>query len=133
VATSTPDQPQPATACIVQQLIGPGTPAAFDLNAVCSGFVFGCHGVPLLTGGGYGLVIGADVYSRILDPRPADRRACSATVPVPPCWARCRPGTVCWTPGWSATRPAWADRSAAGGSRLPASAETLAPATTTSG
>ena len=73
VATSTPDQPQPATACRVQNLIGARNAAAFDLNAVCSGFVFGLATVSgLLHGHGYGLVIGADVYSRILDR--ADRR-----------------------------------------------------------
>lgn len=73
VATSTPDQPQPPTACLVADLIGARRAAAFDLNAVCSGFVFGLATVSrLLGGGGYGLVIGADVYSRILDP--TDRR-----------------------------------------------------------
>lgn len=75
VATSTPDQPQPATACIVQDLIGACRAAAFDVNAVCSGFVFGLASAARMLagdGGGYGLVIGADVYSRILDP--TDRR-----------------------------------------------------------
>jgi 3-oxoacyl-[acyl-carrier-protein] synthase-3 len=73
VATSTPDQPQPATACIVQDIVGARHAAAFDLNAVCSGFVFGLATASrLLADGGYGLVIGADVYSRILDP--TDRR-----------------------------------------------------------
>lgn len=75
VATSTPDQPQPATACIVQDLIGARQAAAFDVNAVCSGFVFGLASAARILagdGGGYGLVIGADVYSRILDP--TDRR-----------------------------------------------------------
>lgn len=70
VATSTPDRPQPPTAAYVQQLLGANA-AAFDINAVCSGFVFAsavAH--PLVrASGGYGLVIGADVYSRILDPR----------------------------------------------------------------
>jgi acetoacetyl-CoA synthase len=73
VATSTPDQPQPATACFVQDLIGARRAACFDLNAVCSGFLFGLASTARLLGGeGYGLVVGADVYSRILDP--ADRR-----------------------------------------------------------
>ncbi|HEY1969684.1 MAG TPA: ketoacyl-ACP synthase III [Pseudonocardia sp.] len=73
VATSTPDQPQPATACFVQDLIGARHSAAFDLNAVCSGFLFGLATTGRLLGGaGYGLVVGADIYSRILDP--ADRR-----------------------------------------------------------
>jgi 3-oxoacyl-[acyl-carrier-protein] synthase-3 len=73
VATSSPDQPQPATACIVADLLGARNVAAFDLNAVCSGFLFALATVSrLLDRGGYGLVIGADVYSRMLDP--TDRR-----------------------------------------------------------
>ncbi|MCZ9342504.1 3-oxoacyl-ACP synthase, partial [Streptomyces sp. TRM76130] len=40
VATSTPDHPQPATANLVQHLLGAENAAAFDLNAVCSGFVY---------------------------------------------------------------------------------------------
>lgn len=78
VATSTPDHPQPATACLVQQRIGARAAAAFDINSVCSGFVFALVAAARLlsaTPDGpvpYGLVIGADVYSRIIDP--TDRR-----------------------------------------------------------
>ncbi|MFI9161972.1 3-oxoacyl-ACP synthase III family protein [Kitasatospora aureofaciens] len=73
VATSTPDHPQPATAAIVQDLIGAEQAAAFDLNSVCSGFVFALHTAHrLIADGGHALVIGADVYSRIIDP--TDRR-----------------------------------------------------------
>lgn len=74
VATSTPDRPQPPTAAYVQQRLGAADAAAFDLNAVCSGFVFALATVEamLARSGGHALVIGADVYSRILDP--ADRR-----------------------------------------------------------
>jgi len=77
VATSTPDSPQPPTACVVADGLGvrPGT-AAFDINAVCSGFVFALVTAERLLRGGDGhihaLVIGADIYSRILDP--TDRR-----------------------------------------------------------
>lgn len=76
VATSTPDSPQPPTATAVAEMVG-ATPdtAAFDLNAVCSGFVFALSVIQRAlsaSGGGYALVIGADVYSRVLDP--ADRR-----------------------------------------------------------
>jgi 3-oxoacyl-(acyl-carrier-protein) synthase III len=73
VATSTPDHPQPATASIVQHLIGAERAAAFDVNAVCSGFLYGLTvGSQLLRAGTdpeapYGLVVGADIYSRILD------------------------------------------------------------------
>ncbi|BBA98089.1 putative acetoacetyl-CoA synthase [Actinacidiphila reveromycinica] len=74
VATSTPDRPQPPTAAYVQHLLGAVDAAAFDVNAVCSGEVFAlaaAEGV-LRRRGGCALVIGADVYSRILNP--ADRR-----------------------------------------------------------
>ncbi|MGW2280029.1 3-oxoacyl-ACP synthase III family protein [Streptomyces sp. NPDC001770] len=76
VATSTPDQPQPATASFVQDLLGADRAGAVDVNAVCSGFVYA---LDLARGhlagrpqGGAALVIGADTYSRILDR--ADRR-----------------------------------------------------------
>jgi 3-oxoacyl-[acyl-carrier-protein] synthase-3 len=74
VATSTPDRPQPPTAARVQHLLGAVDAAAFDVNAVCSGEVFAlaaAEGI-LARRGGHALVIGADVYSRILNP--ADRR-----------------------------------------------------------
>lgn len=77
VATSTPDSPQPATACVVADELGAGHgTAAFDLNSVCSGFPYALTVAERLTAGascGYALVIGADVYSRILSP--ADRRS----------------------------------------------------------
>ncbi|MFC0541737.1 3-oxoacyl-ACP synthase III family protein [Kutzneria chonburiensis] len=76
VATSTPDHPQPATACLVQAQIGAHAAAAFDINSVCSGFVFALVTAARLVAAdgadSYGLVIGADVYSRIIDP--TDRR-----------------------------------------------------------
>ncbi|MEU5184572.1 3-oxoacyl-ACP synthase III family protein [Streptomyces longwoodensis] len=78
VATSTPDHPQPATACLVQERVGAVNAAAFDVNAVCSGFVFALVVAarllqsPGAAPGGHALVIGADVYSRIIDR--SDRR-----------------------------------------------------------
>ncbi|TYC66447.1 ketoacyl-ACP synthase III [Streptomyces sp. CB01881] len=72
VATSTPDQQQPATAAYVHRNLGAPTTgvAVFDLNAVCAGFVYALDVVHAMVArcGGYGLVIGADVYSRILNP-----------------------------------------------------------------
>ena len=70
VATSTPDNTFPATAVSVQEGLGITGGAAFDLQAVCSGFVFG-----LATADGLlrtrefkrALVIGAETFSRILD------------------------------------------------------------------
>lgn len=75
VATSTPDSPQPPTATTVAAELGvPGGFPAFDINAVCSGFVFALTTAErMIRGtGGHALVIGADIYSRTLDP--ADRR-----------------------------------------------------------
>jgi 3-oxoacyl-(acyl-carrier-protein) synthase III len=69
VATSTPDRPQPPTAAYVQRNLGAVGAAAFDVNAVCSGEVFalGAAESVLARKGGHALIIGADLYSRILD------------------------------------------------------------------
>lgn len=74
VATSTPDHLQPPTAALVQERVGAVEAAAFDLNAVCSGFVFALSVVDRMVRGTgrSALVIGGDIYSRILDRR--DRR-----------------------------------------------------------
>ena len=70
VATTTPDMIFPSTACLLQAKLGiRGTPA-FDVQAVCSGFVYGLSlADQMLTGGPYqnALVVGAEIYSRILD------------------------------------------------------------------
>jgi 3-oxoacyl-[acyl-carrier-protein] synthase III len=70
VATATPDNTFPACAVSVQAGLGITTGVAFDLQAVCSGFVFGLATVDgLLRTGAYkrALVIGAETFSRILD------------------------------------------------------------------
>jgi 3-oxoacyl-[acyl-carrier-protein] synthase-3 len=70
LATSTPDQTFPATAVSVQAALGITHGAAFDLQAVCSGFVYALQVTDaLLRGGSYkrALVIGAETFSRILD------------------------------------------------------------------
>jgi len=70
LATSTPDNTFPATAVAVQSGLGIHHGAAFDLQAVCSGFVFALATADnFLRGGGYkrALVIGAETFSRILD------------------------------------------------------------------
>jgi 3-oxoacyl-[acyl-carrier-protein] synthase-3 len=77
LATSTPDNTFPATATTVQAALGITRGAAFDLQAVCSGFVFGLATVDaLLRTGAFrrALVIGAETYSRILDWK--DRSTC---------------------------------------------------------
>jgi 3-oxoacyl-(acyl-carrier-protein) synthase III len=70
VSTSTGDSPQPPTASLVQHAIGAHRAAAFDINVVCAGFVFGlslAHSLVATRPGAVVLVVAADVYSRILD------------------------------------------------------------------
>jgi 3-oxoacyl-[acyl-carrier-protein] synthase III len=70
LGTSTPDQTFPATAVTVQAQLGITGGAAFDLQAVCSGFVYGLAiADALLRSGAHkrALVIGAETFSRILD------------------------------------------------------------------
>ena len=70
LATSTPDNTFPATAVSVQAELGITHGAAFDLQAVCSGFVYALSTADaLLRSGAYSraLVIGAETFSRILD------------------------------------------------------------------
>jgi 3-oxoacyl-[acyl-carrier-protein] synthase-3 len=70
LATSTPDNTFPATAVAVQHGLGINHGAAFDLQAVCSGFVFALATADnFLRTGSYkrALVIGAETFSRILD------------------------------------------------------------------
>lgn len=77
VATSTPDMTFPATACIVQNKLGIAGCPAFDVQAVCAGFMYA-----LATANAYikskmatkALVIGAETFSRLLDW--SDRRTC---------------------------------------------------------
>ncbi len=71
LATSTPDRPMPATACQVQANLGATRAAAFDVDAVCSGFVYAlavAHALLMSNARQTtALVIGADTYSRVLD------------------------------------------------------------------
>jgi 3-oxoacyl-[acyl-carrier-protein] synthase-3 len=77
LATSTPDQTFPATAVSVQAGLGITHGAAFDLQAVCSGFIYALAVIDgMLKSGAYkrALVIGAETFSRILDW--SDRTTC---------------------------------------------------------
>ncbi|WP_293662565.1 beta-ketoacyl-ACP synthase III [Rhodoferax sp. OV413] len=70
VATSTPDMVFPSTACILQNKLGANGGAAFDLQAVCSGFVYALAVADsmICTGAAKrALVVGAEVFSRLLD------------------------------------------------------------------
>jgi len=69
-ATSTPDFVFPSTACLIQKELGVTGGAAFDVQAVCSGFVYALAAADGLIRSGVArraLVIGAEVFSRILD------------------------------------------------------------------
>ena len=70
VATSTPDYIFPSTACLLQAKLGAKGCAAFDVQAVCSGFVYGLSVADNFVKSGTAkrvLVVGAEVFSRILD------------------------------------------------------------------
>jgi 3-oxoacyl-[acyl-carrier-protein] synthase-3 len=77
VATTTPDVVFPSTACFLQAKLGARNCPAFDVQAVCSGFVYGLSTADqFLRSGQYrnALVVGAEIYSRILDW--SDRSTC---------------------------------------------------------
>jgi 3-oxoacyl-[acyl-carrier-protein] synthase III len=77
VCTVTPDMMFPSTACLVQHRLGAAGAWGFDLIAACSGFVYGLTtGASLIAGGMHKkvLVIGADTMSRIIDY--TDRATC---------------------------------------------------------
>ena len=77
VATVTPDMPFPSTSCLVQEKLGASRAAAFDIEAACSGFIYGLEiGQQFIMSRTYDtvLVIGADKLSSIVDWR--DRNTC---------------------------------------------------------
>lgn len=77
VATSTPDQWMPSTACVVQQRLTASRAAALDINAACSGFVYAmATGAQFIKAEMYQnvLVVGADLMSRVVNWQ--DRSTC---------------------------------------------------------
>jgi 3-oxoacyl-[acyl-carrier-protein] synthase-3 len=77
LATSTPDMVFPSSACLLQAKLGVKRGAAFDVQAVCSGFVYALGTADLFIRAGRhrcALVVGAEVFSRILDWK--DRGTC---------------------------------------------------------
>jgi len=77
VATSTPDQIFPSTACLIQRELGAFGGAAFDVQAVCAGFVYALATADSMIRSGLArcaLVIGAETFSTILDW--SDRTSC---------------------------------------------------------
>ncbi|CNG39783.1 3-oxoacyl-[acyl-carrier-protein] synthase III%2C FabH_1 [Mycobacterium tuberculosis] len=140
LGTSTPDLIAPSTACRVQALLGARRAAAFDVAAACTGYVFGLQAAlgwlaaqratarpGGVRAGEHALVVGVEVYSRFLNP--ADRGTvavfgdgAAATVigPVPAPYGI---GPVTLGSDGSGTDDVLIP---AGGSRTPATAETLA-------
>ncbi|MBB5204457.1 3-oxoacyl-[acyl-carrier-protein] synthase-3 [Inhella inkyongensis] len=77
VATTTPDMVFPSTACLLQAKLGVAGCAAFDVQAVCSGFLYALSVADAMIRAGqarHALVIGAEVFSRLLDFK--DRTTC---------------------------------------------------------
>lgn len=77
VGTSSPDRTFPSTACLLQNLLGAGDCAAFDVQAACSGFIYGlgiAHQFIKAGGAKKALVIGSEANSRILNMQ--DRSTC---------------------------------------------------------
>jgi len=77
VATSTPDMVFPSTACILQDKLGSHGCPAFDLQAVCSGFIYALSVADAMIQTGAAskaLVVGSEVFSRIIDFK--DRTTC---------------------------------------------------------
>lgn len=129
VATSTPEHIFPATACLVQDRIGAVSAGAFDLSAACTGFVYALSvASQLIQTGAYqnAVVIGAETLSRIINWK--DRSTCvlfgdGAGALV--LQASSRPGGVLAFSIHSDGSGADALSLPAGGSRLPASHETV--------
>jgi 3-oxoacyl-[acyl-carrier-protein] synthase-3 len=131
VATCTPDYANmPATASLVQHALGANRAGAFDLNAVCSGFLYGlATGSQFILTGAHKsvLVVGAEVFTRILDWQ--DRSTCvlfgdgAGAVVLQP---SDQPGGLLSFVLGSDGSGACNLYVPAGGSRRPASAETVA-------
>lgn len=129
VATSTPDFFFPATACIVQHNIGAKNAAAFDLEAACSGFLYSLSiGNSLISTGVYDniLIIGAEVFYNFLDWE--DRTTCvlfgdgaGAAILRPTLKENCIIANYLGADGSGKDTIKFP----AGGSRLPASQETV--------
>lgn len=130
VGTTTPDTIFPSTACVLQAKIGATRAWGFDLGAACSGFTYGLTtGMQMVASGAHdhALVVGADVMSSIIDYR--DRTTCvlfgdGAGAVVVSVADENEPAIIDWaheidgTGGPALCMPA-------GGSRMPASHETV--------
>ena len=104
LATATPDHTFPSTATTVQASLGMTRGAAFDVQAVCSGFVYAMNVADNFVRLGQAenvLVIGAETFSRILDWEDRRPAFCSVMVPVRSSfWARMRLETAAIVAYW---------------------------------
>lgn len=129
VGTTTPRRVAPSTACYVQHQLGAINSSAFDLMAVCSGFIYGMSvGLQFISSGAYNkvLIIGSDTFSKITD---WERRDCvffgdgAGAVVLSPCLAG--EGILSFDLGADGSEDfAWTVLG--GGSETPTSAETVA-------
>ncbi len=128
VATATPEQPMPHTGAFVSEMLGLQC-GSFDISAACAGFVYELVIGASMTNMGYEhvLLVGAETLSRIVDPQ--DRTTtvlfgdgAGAAVLAP---TRETPGMLAWDLGCDGSAAALLEIRA-GGSRLPASAATVA-------
>ena len=131
LATTTPEQPIPQTSAFVQEGLGLRC-GAFDVGVGCAGFVYGLvTGAMFLVGGGLErvLVVGAETLSRILDYR--DRQTCvlfgdgAGAVVLEAARGEDPPGLLAWDLGCDGSATDLIQMRG-GGSRLPASAATVA-------
>ena len=130
VATVTPDHAFPSTGCLLQARLGALHAAAFDISAACTGFLYGLAAVEAMIRAGtarYALVIGAEVLTRILDWQDrgtavllGDGAGAAVLGPAAPGFGILSTVLGCDGDGGPLVRMP------AGGSRLPASAETVA-------
>ena len=129
LSTSSPEHLFPATACIVQDAIGAVNAGAFDLSAACSGFVYGlamAHGMIVSGQAETVMVIGAETLSRLVDW--SDRNTCvlfgdgAGAVILQ---ASDQPGGLLASVLGADGSGAYLLSLPAGGSRLPASIETV--------
>jgi 3-oxoacyl-[acyl-carrier-protein] synthase-3 len=130
VATATPDYVFPATACLVQHALGATKAGAFDLQAACSGFLYATSMASAMVAAGqhrHVMVIGAETLSRIVDY--TDRSTCilfgdgAGSIILSP--SRTGAGVLHTKVGADGSQ-AELLRLPAGGSKLPASAATVA-------
>lgn len=129
LATTSPDRPVPATACVVQEALGLRRVPAYDLSAACSGFLFaldaGARAVA--TGEEAVLAIAAEIRSRFVSPTDRSTAALFGDAAAGALLEPCPPGEGLLAIGLrSDGRGADTVQIPAGGSRLPASPETVA-------